>query len=128
MPDSRLEMSLETSLTVTLKSGIVDGIREANSGSGWLELYSVEFVAKFLAKSLALSEEEEITSGPLMIVGIGDLPRLRTLLVILQNSQGADPRSLLGWIPHSLIWHSEALCGIRYVRYGSQLMFFALLF
>ena len=74
------------SITVTLKSGIVEGIREAKSGSGWLESSSVEFVAKFLANSLALSEEEEITSGPLMIGGIGDFPRLRTLLVILQNS------------------------------------------
>ena len=61
LPDSRLEMSLETSLTVTLKSGIVEGIREAKSGSGWLESSSVEFVAKFLVRSLALSEEEEIT-------------------------------------------------------------------
>ena len=58
LPDSRLEMSLETSLTVTLISGIVGGIREEKSGSGWLELSSVEFVAKFLAKNLVLSEEE----------------------------------------------------------------------
>ena len=83
-------MSLETSLTVTIKLGIVEGIREAKSGSVWLESSSVEFVTKFLAKSLALSEEEEITSGPLIMVGIADLPRLRTRLVILQNS--LDPR------------------------------------
>ena len=50
------------------------------------------------ANSLALSEDDEITLRPLMMVGIGDFPRFRTLLVILQNSR--DPSlsfSILAW-------------------------------
>ena len=47
----------------------------------------MEFEEKIEANSLALSKDDEITSGPLMMLGIGDLPRFRTLLVILQNSR-----------------------------------------
>ena len=82
-------MSLETSLTDTLKSEIRQSVRDGKSGKGWLESSSVEFEAKIVANSLALSEDDEITSGPLMMVGIGDLPRFKILLVILQNSR--DP-------------------------------------
>ena len=86
-------MSLETSLTDILISGTKESVREGKSGKGWLESSSVELEAKIDANSFALSEDDEITSGPLMIVGIGDFPRCRILLVILQNSRD-----------HSLSW------------------------
>ena len=46
-----------------------------------------EFLEKFLANSLALSDAEDNTSGRLNRGGIADLPLLRTLLAIRQKSQ-----------------------------------------
>lgn len=40
----------------------------------------VEFATKFLAKSFALSDADEITSDPLMMVVIEDIALFRTLL------------------------------------------------
>ena len=62
-------------------------MREGKSGRGWPRSSSVELEAKFEAKRLALSIEEEITSGPFIMVGIVALPLLRTLFVIRQNSR-----------------------------------------
>ena len=68
---------------------MVESVRGGKSGRGWSQSSSVEFDAKLLANNLALSDDEVIISGPLMMVGIGGLPRLRIRLVILQNSR--DP-------------------------------------
>lgn len=45
----------------------------------------MEFEVKFVAKSLALSYEDDVISEVFIIVGTDDLPLLN-LLVILQNS------------------------------------------
>ena len=70
-------MSLETSLTDILKLEIGTSERVGKSGKGWLESSSLELDANNAANSLALSEDDEITSGPLMMVGIGDLPSFK---------------------------------------------------
>ena len=46
-----------------------------------------EFLETFLANNFALSDAEDNTSGPLNRGGIADLPLLRTLLAIRQNSR-----------------------------------------
>ena len=46
-----------------------------------------EFLEKFSANKIALSDPEDSTSGPLNGGGIADLPLLRTLLAICQKSQ-----------------------------------------
>ena len=53
----------------------------------------MELEENILANSPALSKDDDKTSGSLMMAGIGDLPRPRTLLVIHQNSR--DPS--LSW-------------------------------
>ena len=45
----------------------------------------LEFLEKFLANNLALSDAENNASGPLSREGIADLPLLRTLLAIHQK-------------------------------------------
>ena len=62
-------------------------VREGKTGRGWPESSSVEFLAKFDANILALSEEDVKISGPLRRAGIGGLPWFKILLVILQNSR-----------------------------------------
>ena len=47
----------------------------------------MELEENILENNSALSEDDDKTSGSLMMAGIGDLPRLRTLLVIRQNSR-----------------------------------------
>ena len=47
----------------------------------------LEFLEKNLANSFALSHAEDNTSGPLNRGGIIDLPLLRTVLAICQNSR-----------------------------------------
>ena len=85
-------------MTVTLKSESTQSVRDGNSGKGWSESSSVEFEENIEANSFAFSDDAEITSGPLMMVGIGDFPRFRTLLVILQNSRDPSPScSILVW-------------------------------
>ena len=46
----------------------------------------LEFLERFSANNFALSNAEDNTSGPLNRGGIADLPLLRTLLAIRQNS------------------------------------------
>ena len=46
----------------------------------------LEFLEKFSANNLALSDAEDNTSGPLNRGGIADLPLLRTILAIHQKS------------------------------------------
>ena len=45
-----------------------------------------EFLETFSANNFALSDAEDNTSGPLNRGGIADLPLLRTLLAMCQNS------------------------------------------
>ena len=80
-----LSIYLCTSLTVTLMFEIRLFVLEGNSGMGdpWSSRFP--FSAKRAPNRVALSFEEEITSGPLSNVGIGDLPLFRTLFVIFQN-------------------------------------------
>ena len=47
----------------------------------------LQFLEKFLGNNFALSQAEDNTSGPLNRGGIGDLPLLKTLLVIRQKSE-----------------------------------------
>ena len=47
----------------------------------------LEFLEKFLSNNFALSDAEEKTSGLLSRGSIADIPLLRTLLAICQNSQ-----------------------------------------
>ena len=47
----------------------------------------LEFLEKNLANSFALSHAEDNTSGPFNRGGIIDLPLLRTVLAICQNSR-----------------------------------------
>ena len=47
----------------------------------------LEFLEKFLANNVALSDTEDHNSGLLNRGGIADLPLLRTLLAICQKSQ-----------------------------------------
>ena len=47
----------------------------------------LEFLEKFSANNFPLSDAEDITSGLLNRGGIADLPLLRTLLEIHQNSR-----------------------------------------
>ena len=49
------------------------------------ESSKLEFLEKFSATNFALSDLEDITSGPLNKGGIADLLLLRTLLVIRQK-------------------------------------------
>ena len=49
----------------------------------------LELLEKFLANNFLLSDAENNTSGLLNRGGIADLPLLRTLLAICQNSQEA---------------------------------------
>ena len=50
------------------------------------ESSKLEFLEKFSANNLALSDAKDNTSGPLNRGGIADLPLLRTLLAIRQKS------------------------------------------
>ena len=47
----------------------------------------LDFLEKFSANNFSLSDAEDITSGLLNRGGIADLPLLRTLLKIHQNSR-----------------------------------------
>ena len=62
-------------------------MRGGKLGSGCPKSSSVEFVAKFMAKSFALSAEEVITSGPLMMVGMEVFPMFRTMFVIKKTHE-----------------------------------------
>ena len=62
-------------------------VLEGKTGKEIPESSRFEFLEKFLENNFALSDAEDITSGPLNRGGIVDLPLLRTLLAILQKSQ-----------------------------------------
>ena len=61
-------------------------VLEVKAGQEIPESSRLEFLEKFLANNLALSDTEDNTSGWLNRGGIADLPSLRTLLAIRQKS------------------------------------------
>ena len=81
--ESRFVMTFLTILGVTDILCSFDG----KTGKEIPELLRFEFLEKFSANNLALSDAEDNTSGPLNRGGIADLPLLRTLLAIRQKSR-----------------------------------------
>ena len=61
-------------------------VLEGKTGKEIPESSRLEFLEEFSANSFALSDAEDKNSGPLNRGGIADLPLLRTLLAIRQNS------------------------------------------
>ena len=79
----------QTSLTILGVKEILCNFRlvlEGKTGKEIPESTILEFLEKFLANKFALSDEEDNTSCLLNRVGIADLPLMRTLLEICQNS------------------------------------------
>ena len=62
-------------------------VLEGKTGKEIPESSRLEFLEKFSANNFALSDAEYSTSGLLNRGGIADLPLLRTLLAIHQNSR-----------------------------------------
>ena len=62
-------------------------VLEGKKGKEILESSRLESLEKFSENNFALSDVEDITSGPLNRGGIADLPLLRTLLAPHQKSQ-----------------------------------------
>ena len=62
-------------------------VLEAKTGKEIPESSRLEFLEKFSANSLALSDAEDKTSRPLNRGGIADLPLLRTLMAICEKLQ-----------------------------------------
>ena len=62
-------------------------VLEGKTGKEIPELSRLEFLKKFSANNFVLSHTEDNTSGSLNRGGIADLPLLRTLLTIRQNSR-----------------------------------------
>ena len=62
-------------------------VLEGKTGKEIPESSRFEFWENFLAKSFALSDAEDNTSGPLNRGGIADLPLSRTLLAIRKKSE-----------------------------------------
>ena len=61
-------------------------VLEGKTGKEIPELSRLEFFKKFSANNFALSDAEDNTFGPLNRGGIANLPLLRTLLAIRQES------------------------------------------
>ena len=62
-------------------------VREEKTGEEIPESSRLEFLEKFLANNLALSDAKDNTSSPLNRGGIANLALLRTLLAIRQKSK-----------------------------------------
>ena len=62
-------------------------VLEEKTGKEIPESSRLQFLEKFLANNIALSDAEDNTSSPLNRGGIAGLPLLRTLLVIRQKSR-----------------------------------------
>ena len=62
-------------------------VLEGKAGKVIPESSRLEFIEKFSANNFALSDAEDKTSGPLNRGSIADLPLLRTLLAICQESR-----------------------------------------
>ena len=84
--ESRFVMTFLTTLRVTEILCSFWLVLEGKIGKEIPESLRLEFLEKFLANNFALLDAEGNTSGPLNRGGIADLPLLRTLLAICQNS------------------------------------------
>ena len=71
-------MEILCSFRLVLEGNIIKEIPESSR---------LEFLEKFSANNVALSDAEDNSSGPLNRGGIADLPLLRTLLAIRQKSR-----------------------------------------
>ena len=83
-------MTFLTILGVTEILCKVKLVLEGNSGKEIQESSRLASLEKFSSNNFALSDAEDNTSGPLNRGGIADLPLLKTLLTIRQNS--VEPR------------------------------------
>ena len=61
-------------------------LQEGKTGKEIPKSSRLEFLEKFSGNNFALSDAEDNTSSPLNRAGMADLPLLRTLLTICQNS------------------------------------------
>ena len=84
--ESRFVMTFLTTLRVMEILCSFWLVLEGKIGKEIPESLRLEFLEKFLANNFALLDAEGNTSGPLNRGGIADLPLLRTLLAICQNS------------------------------------------
>ena len=85
--ESRFVMTFSTILGVTEIFCSFRLVLEGKTGKKEIPQSSrLEFLEKFLANNIALSDAEDTTSGPLNRGGIADLPLLRTLLAICQKT------------------------------------------
>ena len=84
--ESRFVMTFLTTLRVMEILCSFWLVLEGKIGKEIPESSRLEFLEKFLANNFALLDAEGNTSGPLNRGGIADLPLLRTLLAICQNS------------------------------------------
>ena len=84
---SRFIMTFLTILRVTEILCSFNLVLETKTGKEIPESSRFEFLEKFLANNVTLSDAEDSNSGSLNSRGIADLPLLRTLLAIHQNSQ-----------------------------------------
>ena len=78
-------------------------VLEGKIGKEIPESSRLEFLEKFLANNLALSDAEDNTSGPLNGGGIANLALLRTLLAIRQKSQEPSFWEVID----QLLYHTE---------------------
>ena len=78
-------------------------VLEEKIGKEIPESSRLEFLGKFLANNLALSDAESNTSGPLNGGGIANLALLRTLLAIRQKSQEPSFWEVID----QLLYHTE---------------------
>ena len=81
---------ITTFLTILGVTEILCSIKlvvEGKTGKEIPESSRLEFIEKLSANNFALSDAEDKTSGLLNRGGIADLPLLRTLLAICQNSR-----------------------------------------
>lgn len=91
-------ISLETSFTEMSTLVRSCSVRHGMLEKGWPLSSNVEFKAKIEAISFALSNEEDMTSGPFIIMGTAALFPFIIWLMIFQNSR--DPIcffSILAW-------------------------------
>lgn len=78
-------------------------------GRGWSFSSNVEFEAKIVAKSFALSYEEEMTSGPFLIVDT-DALRLFRIWVEISRTLVASCQPWQGMFVHNNTLHFLDLC------------------
>ena len=100
---SRFIMTFLTILGVTEILCSFKLVLEGKTGKEIPESSRLEFLEKFLANNLALSDAEDNTSGPLNGGGIANLALLRTLLAIRQKSQEPSFWEVID----QLLYHTE---------------------